>query len=109
MAKMRRRASAVFLTLLLVLGAAGCGGATAGNRGTDKTDAAAQPEANDNQKITDYLKAAENDLTLIDEIMADRDLGLLEESDSGSDEELTAETIEKYDGILKGYSDRVRP
>lgn len=108
MAKTRRRTIAILLVLLFILGTVACGGATTGNKGTDKTDATAQPEANENQKIADYLKAARNDLKLIDEIMADRDLGLLEEPDSESDEELTAESIEKYDGILKGYSARVK-
>lgn len=108
MVKTRRFITAILLALVLVLSAAGCGGVTAGNQGTGKNGAPAQSETNEKQKIVDYLKAAKNDLTLIDEIMADKELGLLEEPDPESEEELTAELIEKYDGILKGYSARVK-
>jgi hypothetical protein len=91
----------------MAFGAAGCSVASAAGKTQSDTRAAGKPEVNDNQIMLDYLNAARSELTLIDEITADKDIGLLEE-ETESDEELTAEQVEKYEKILSGYTDRIQ-
>ena len=68
--------------------------------------ASVQPKAEGNEKIAAYLKASRSDLDLIDEIMADKDIDLLDDS-SGSDGEFNADAIAKFESILTGFTDRI--
>jgi hypothetical protein len=107
MAQSKRRIILYLLALVMAFGAAGCSVASASEKTQSGTRAAGKPEVNDNQIMLDYLKTARGELTLIDEITADKDIGLLEE-ETDSEEELTAEQVEKYEKILSGYTDRIQ-
>lgn len=99
-----KRMSLCFVAMAMTLGISGCAAAAAADKSSAKESE--QPIVSDRQAVIDYLKAAKSDLELIDEIMADKDLGLLEEETS-SEEDLTPELVEKYEGILTGYTDRI--
>jgi hypothetical protein len=102
----KRGMIACLAALVMLLGVSGCMAAAAANKPKADTTASVQPTENVNQETAEYLKAARGDLKLIDEIMADKDLSLLEE-DTGSDEDVTPEMLAKYEAILTGYTDRI--
>lgn len=107
MVRPKRRIIIGLLALVFVLGAAGCAAGSAAGQTDGGTKAAGMPVADENKEILDYLKASKSELELIDKILADKDLGMLEE-ESDTEEEFTAEFLEKYQNILTGYSDQIQ-
>lgn len=107
MVQAKRRFLVCLLALVLMLGAAGCSAASAAEKAQSDTKAAGQPDKSDRQAISDYLKAARIELELIDEIIADKELGILEE-EVDSEEELTVEQVAQYEKILSGYTGRIQ-
>jgi hypothetical protein len=104
MVQPKRRIIICLLVLAIVLGSAGCAAGSASSR-PEETKAAEMPVAG-NQEILNFLKASKDELELIDKILTDKDLGILED-ETGSEEELNAEFIEKYERILTGYVDQI--
>jgi hypothetical protein len=107
MQQTKRRVIVWLLVLAMALSVTGCTATAAAGQNQSDTKAADQPPAGDKQAILDYLKAAKNDLKLIDEILADKDIGLLEEETASEGEELAPELIEEYEGVLSGYTDQI--
>jgi hypothetical protein len=97
-------ALAAVLAALFIL--AGCAGAAAAPQANIGAFALRVSGAGDRQAMLDYLQAAQEDFTVVDTLLGDKDLGLLEE-DTSSNEEITSELIDKYLGILDGYDTRV--
>ncbi len=98
----------VSLVLVLALVLAGCaapsGRSVAANASTGVLMAAAASSG----EIVKELKAANEDLKIIDELIADKDLGLLEEESSSDTEEITESEITLYMGILDEYDKRLK-
>jgi hypothetical protein len=96
------RACAVVLAMLMLL--TGCAASVA------QADLAAvalrAAGSTDTQDVLDYLTAASGDFEAIDSLLGDQDLGLLEE-DSSDGDDLTAESITKYLGILDSHGSAI--
>lgn len=101
-----KRCIVVYLLIpVMIIALAACSPGPAACLAQNVVVPAAVPAAAGAKAMLDYLKAARGDLDLIDTIMADKDIGLLDESDSS--EEVTQDKLTHYEGILKGYSDQI--
>ncbi len=99
---------AVALVLVLALVVAGCtapvGSGVAANA---SIGILAKAPAN-NGEITKELKSALEELKIIDELIADEDLGLLEDESSSDTEEITESEVTFYMDILEKYDSRLK-
>lgn len=77
-----------------------------GCSGADPVAAEASASANETQEMLDYLQASRDDFKVIDELLEDESLGLLDESSSGG-QEITADSLDLYLGILSDYDSRI--
>jgi hypothetical protein len=91
------------LVMVVVLLLSGCSGT---NPQLTMVSASAVAGADSNAVMVDYLQAAKEDFTSIDELIQDKDLGLLDEDTTG-DEAVTVETLQKYLGILSNYDTKI--
>lgn len=58
-------------------------------------------------QMLEYLRASANDLKVVDDLLADKDLGLMEEEDPAGEEDVTIELLDWYLGILNDYSGKI--
>ena len=95
---------ALILALMLVL--AGCRSAS-GSVAFASLSAGAAPSPSDRSDIVNALKAAREDLKVIDDLIADGDLGLLEE-DNADTAELTEEDVAAYMEALDKHKGKIQ-
>lgn len=101
--------TSVSFVLIAALALAGCSRAGVVPAPADAASLAlAVPAANDKAAMLKYLQTAQEDFAIVDTLLADQDLGLLEEPDSSSSEDLTADEVTQYLTKLTDYTTQVK-
>lgn len=98
----------VALVLVLALAAAGCAAPAGRSSAANASMGIALMAPANRSEIAKELKAAREDLKIIDELIADEDLGLLEDESSSDSEEITESEVSFYMGILEKYDSRLK-
>lgn len=98
----------VALVLVLALAAAGCTAPAGRSSAANASMGIALMAPANRSEIAKELKAAREDLKIIDELIADEDLGLLEDESSSDSEEITESEVSFYMGILEKYDSRLK-